>query len=84
MEVALWLLWTDECLSKIPKTAWDLHLQEYSSLNSRCVWGTRLLQGMHVCMVLYPLSQRLETYKAYLGPTLPCTLKLLPDYNYVF
>ena len=30
----------EDVLASYQKTAWDLHFQEYSSLNSRCVWGT--------------------------------------------
>ena len=42
----------EDVLASYQKTAWDLHLQEYSSLNSRCVWV------YHSC-----LTQRLGSHK---------------------
>ena len=34
----------EDALASYQKTAWDLHLQEYSSLNSWCVWGSLVTQ----------------------------------------
>ena len=66
----------------------DLHLQECSSLNSRCVRDTRLMQGLYgMHVAIYGALSTEPTFgdKACLGPTLPCltySLKLLTDYNH--
>ena len=61
-----------------PVNAWPgicTYRSTCTSLNSRCVWGTRLMQGLYgmACMVLYPGStEPMFGDKACLGPTLSC------------